>query len=134
MKVYRVEHIETGIGPYCEEWEYREEINSAHYANSTHPTPEREVIDFSNGDEEAGGILQEEILTNGQLCGFRSLNELYSWFDGWVAKLSEAGFIIQEYQAVLHLDVFRSQVIFDPDLAKKTGQHKIKAKQLASTS
>lgn len=94
MKVYRVEHPNTGWGPYCcpfdmdDDTDYHAFWNvrwgaMAHHDNScTHPSPYESM---------------QYVMKEYDRCGFHSLDALLSWFDGAMEELENLGFQVLEY-------------------------------------
>ena len=109
IQVYRVEN-EEGVGPYagnaCEDMRY--------YHNSvacyrSHPSP------FNDG---LGSPWEKnECLWNRDMVfGFPSLARLYTWFDGFITDLHNAGYHIAVYQCRKgRYAMSKKQVVFYKD-------------------
>lgn len=69
MIIYRIEHEETGIGPYIATGLSDEvsDMGWAHEDDDIHPTPNFDI-----------GIERE--IRDGERCGFSSLEQLHNWF------------------------------------------------------
>lgn len=107
MIVYRVEHKETGKGPY-RGLQSVNAICTAHCASS-HPTLWEEIWDSRElmvtlADYETG------------LCGFRSLRDLRKWFKGFLRLLKKHNFVIRAYETETYA-VGKKQVFFVPERA-----------------
>ena len=104
MKIYRVEHFETGYGPFKEDLSqltgelYKTIINNV---QDTHPTP-----------YDDGMWCEDE-----EFCGCLSYNQLLHWFhEDDLIEVLEHGYAICEYDVPLNeLKVGKSktQVLFN---------------------
>ncbi len=85
MIVYRVEN-KAGCGPYFTRgsWYGRKWIADSHKFTEHTPSAYLDVDGFERG----------------MLCGFTSLEDLYTWFDGWLDLLIFSGFKVVEYDVV----------------------------------
>lgn len=123
MQVFRVLHVNDGIGPYslrcCEggdcQWtcsgcmlnEVGNDLMSAYWGNrdgiSRWPVP---VDD---------GMRVPFYTTKDQVFGFASLDALFDWFGEWLPSLEAVGFIVAEYEAEVIKDHRGNsgQVMFD---------------------
>ncbi|TDD97215.1 hypothetical protein [Actinomadura rubrisoli] len=95
MRFYRVARPLAGdwqgipVGPY--QWRSRKDKDgdvltemSYEHCDSNHPTPQLDGLGHIDGDE---------------YCGFPSMDELRSWFDGdWLELLGSIGFRIYVYE------------------------------------
>ena len=97
MRVWRVEHKESLLGPYahfslpkdCLGYEPNKPPFPAdlmamveeHDVSTLHLCPQEEGLKFKKGD----------------LCGFASLDDLKLWFRGYLKALHRYGFVIQSY-------------------------------------
>lgn len=103
MKVYRVEHKDSGLGPYQDQsgTEVTNDILDNHY----YPKHPRAMIfnkDF--------------------VCGFESRELLAKWFKGYIRKLKQQGFEFATYEvSPQHVDKNQpgTQLIFNKKKAKK---------------
>ena len=111
MKVYRVEHYRTRIGPYRHWGRLRLKIDKAHgYGErdrDTHPTPSEELGDAFW--KWRGSKLYKDKPFK---CGFSSTPQLKLWFKGWLKKLHNNGFVIRVYEAEDYLKG-EKQVVFN---------------------
>lgn len=88
MIIYRVEHKDTGLGPYNHSWdeenaELEDKLQTEH-SNLSHPSM---YEDFDI-----------DMISRDHYFGFPSLTSLAEWFEGgWIGILIECGFIIREY-------------------------------------
>ena len=111
MKVYRVEHHESRMGPYAHD-EYSDKLYKmarAHSNEETHPCPEQD------GDV----FMQDQ-----HRCGFKSEKQLKRWFKGYRAALRRCGFV-QVCMEVKPKDTLKGpkhQVVFDYDKAVRLSQ------------
>lgn len=89
MFVYRIEHRETGLGPYRFEDAHRviAKMSEEHGNQRTHPAW---CFDFPS---EYGMIVSQNWLS-----GFACLEDLYHWFAGYVKELFGLSFHIQTYE------------------------------------
>lgn len=102
IKVYRVEHKETGEGPY-RAWDNTQPELAMCYAHAElgHPPPTHDGI---------------ETMERTDYCGFASREALDKWFHGWKTKLHKWGYHITVYDVPLELVKFgRTQVVFERD-------------------
>lgn len=91
IEVYRVEHIVTGIGPYrhlnpdgsIADIIYEMDEDHSFNTDCSHPHP--------SVDGSIGGIRY------GELCGFSDIDDLHDWFEGYLGKLWDLGFVIEYY-------------------------------------
>lgn len=116
MQLIRVEHQTCKHGPYrtagCVE-SYANGIRmhdalstALSYAHSGdwHPSP----------DEDGAPDWQER-----HMCGFATEGDMLAWFDGWLDKLHEQGYVATTYEVSPLLVHFgRRQVMFDPNEAR----------------
>ncbi len=103
MTVYRVEHWESGRGPYsqCLGWVLND-ICASH-AGPAHPST------------------SEDGLSTCKPCGFLSLETLRRWFKGWMRKLRAAGFVIIKLEVppdAVFVGKSGKQVVFEASKAK----------------
>lgn len=100
MKVYHVEHKETGEGPYHEDWAYRQDLTMAHTDVEHHPTPQ-DLIQLNSPDDFILNLAMNGLLNAftewHAKCGFQKIEQAFEWFDGWIHKLNDAGFVIATY-------------------------------------
>lgn len=83
--VYRVQHHETGEGPYGD---FHEAVDGILYAHNDdkHPGPRNPISGLKN------------TWSVGQLFGFRSREQLDEWFKGWKYRLHSAGYVIKVFK------------------------------------
>lgn len=91
MKVYRVRHKRLRrdgklAGPYRGNSPLHDELVSAHDGCDDHPFPSYDGISMSSE----------------WYCAFESIEQLLTWFKGWVEKLAECGFEVAEYDVPEH--------------------------------
>ena len=90
MIVYRVEHQQTGNGPYFRYdpryKDFRDEINGIHDDELIYPA------------FQLDGITSHLLFTPDFHSGFESLKDLNWWFKGFGQKLSENNFVIAIYE------------------------------------
>lgn len=84
MKVYRVEHVQSGKGPYNHEWLESDRIGRAHSLKSDHPAAMWDVPASLN-------------LYPDFKCGFINMNDLFRWFGGWLPMLLK-----NEFRVAVH--------------------------------
>ncbi|KKL68192.1 hypothetical protein LCGC14_2127440 [marine sediment metagenome] len=106
-KVYRIEHQESGDGPYRhfpQEYEVLD-VLELHLSNIRRwPGPKDDGL--------AGQVDYDE------LYGFKSIAQLEEWFDeGTLEVLYEHGFVLREYETD-HIEYGRKQVLFNRRTAK----------------
>ena len=120
MKVYRLEHSESGQGPYSHNVRYpagtvtpeivdmaiawskvKKNLSNAHDFDSDHPCPHDDGMQH---------------LTNYKY-GFSSLKSLAEWFnDGWLERLKPFGFVIKVYSVPDdEVEIGNKQVSFPPE-------------------
>lgn len=102
-RVYRVEHKDTGDGPY-------NSGDSSHYTiNGLHPT-------HSNSDDHPGVQVDVwEFVSGVHYCGFSTLDQAHEWFKGFKQKLRRHGYVINVYEAPatgLYLGISGKQLVF----------------------
>jgi hypothetical protein len=98
--IYRVEHPVSLIGPYNYDGDNREELMGmydAHTSDSYHLSP---YLDMSHP------VLQHE------LCGFRTMRQLFTWFGGWLPVLIRNGFKVAVYHDVKVTAESSKQLVF----------------------
>jgi hypothetical protein len=98
--VYRVQHPETGEGPYGD-YDHPE-IGRLMYAhqNEAHPGPRN----WASGMRE---------WTPGMIFGFADREDLDEWFKGWKMRLYRAGYVITRWEVEMDAIVFgHSQLAF----------------------
>lgn len=96
-KVYRIENIKNGFGPYRQPDGDLDSLNVQlleimRYEHSIHADGRIENNPHPGGFVDFGNLLK------GDIFGFDSLEKLYTWFDKWLEYLFEMGFVINEYQ------------------------------------
>ncbi len=108
MIVYRVEHQQTGSGPYLQYnpayKTLRDELNSNHDDELTHP-----AFQFD-------GIGDHPLFKISFHSGFEKLKDLNWWFKGFGQKLSENNFVIAIYEieeSLVIRGISGKQVAFD---------------------
>lgn len=109
MKVWRVEHIDTGKGPYAvssNEGVYSMLMGPFDHGNmDTHPSP-------SSDDMDHDGL--RGIWDYNHRHGFATFEKLMAWFEDTEALLDGNGYIIACYELPdNHVLVGRHQVIFN---------------------
>jgi len=89
MLVYRVEHKQTGTGPYVSgelppsaQWIARR-LNDAHGGSFSHP-----VISWGESIR----------FTRDMFCGFTCMEKLLQWFGEFTPQLDQYGFVIRVYE------------------------------------
>lgn len=107
MIVYRVEHKETGEGPYRGLHNIKA-IYTAHN-DDAHPTIWEDVWDSRE-------VMVALIDLGEALCGFRSLKDLRKWFKGFLRLLKKHDFVIRAYETETYA-VGKKQVYFVPKRA-----------------
>ena len=85
--LYRVENS-NGNGPYNDPdlGDLRDEINYAHAQNNTHPSPQRQ------------GYWMDRVT---EKCAFRSMQDLFAWFGGWLPLLTREGYRVARVQGIV---------------------------------
>jgi hypothetical protein len=87
MKVYRVEY-DDGVGPYQTElaniWEEYGRCRLSFALTSAHDNPDTHPV-----AQIPWGV--------NQLCGFRSMQDLFRWFGGWLPLLIRCGARVAVY-------------------------------------
>ena len=122
MKIYRVEHYKSGLGPYshayssystcilgfCGQWaENAIRLGESHSVELTHPSPSQDGLFKPLGEV--------------RICGLLLMSRVSEWFDGWGVRLSNNGFYVVEYNcpsSFVDSSVRSSQCIFSLDHAK----------------
>lgn len=98
MLVYRVEHKQTGIGPYHNKTSSLYKMKKAH------------------SDEEHPSWWIDLIAVNvNYYAGFSNPNELISWFSGFFSDLKKEGFhvaIYEVYPENVEIGLFKKQLAF----------------------
>jgi len=109
MIVYRVEHKETGKGPY----RGLHGINAIYTAHNddAHPTIWEDIW-----DSRETMIALVDLYDVDSLCGFRSLRDLRKWFKGFLRLLKKHNFVIRAYETETYA-VGKKQVYFVPERA-----------------
>lgn len=98
LKIWRVETMNGGRGPYCSGTDSLEGMFTAHL-ELEHATPLHDGI----------YTMQET-----DYCGFVSREQLDKWFTGWEQQLADAGFAVAVYDVPLDKIKFgRTQVVFE---------------------
>lgn len=113
MHVYRIEHRETGFGPYNPAPDMPDNVMSlcyllrdAHSNFATHPA-------FHLWDCRAG---------------FSSLRKMKTWFSGFEESLAKCDYVIKEYIATYWKhDPARKQLVFIPETARCVDSYEIAA-------
>jgi len=75
------------------------------HIGNPHPSP--------GADPELG-----HYIAGHEVCGFNSPDALYEWFDRWTGRLSEAGYIVYEYDSDDARVGRYGQTVFDRRTAK----------------
>lgn len=120
MQVFRVLHVNDGIGPYrdrlwcdcgrcanCMINEVGSDLMGAYW----------DTVDSGNRwpvpDED--GMRVPLYTTSTQVFGFASLDALLNWFGDWLPRLEAVGFVVVEYDAHVRRDHRGNsgQVMFD---------------------
>lgn len=83
-KVYRVEHIETGVGPYT----YRSHLRRG---------LREKMGKYWNTEKYPGWREDFHEYKAGYWSGFTSIKQLKWWFYGVLTDLKNSGFVIKEY-------------------------------------
>lgn len=116
MLVYRVEHKETGTGPYVsgmlppKAQRIASKLNSAHAACDDHP-----VVTW---DMMADGNFNFNFKKN-MFCGFPSIERLLKWFAGFTPQLGRYGFVVRVYDTkTVFFTQSGLQLAFRKDYAK----------------
>lgn len=100
ITIYRVEHRDTGVGPYRKGNGIAEEMNAAH----GRLRKIRHVVPLADGIET---------MEHRDVCGFVSRERLDTWFYGWKKRLHEMGYCIALYEVPMELVKFgKTQCIF----------------------
>lgn len=90
MLVYRVQHKETGLGPYHPQTEECK-LLKRRLCDSHDDIMNPALCDaFNTADAD-------RIIKNEYVFGFLSLEELYTWFDGFIQDLCQCGYEIVIY-------------------------------------
>ena len=115
MKIYRVEHKKTHVGPYNHKYNNRNRsilLNELEFAESL-PTPPEDGICVK--------------MTETSLSGFVTVYGVFKWFNHALLDLIRIGFVIAEYY-VNDDSVWAGcrQVVFDSRCAKRVGEVDIK--------
>lgn len=109
MFVYRVEHSETGDGPY-QGVHANDDLADAHRGDLTHPSPGFD--DGINGHD-----------WRGKVCGFTSIDGFKKWFVRWRKRLAGEGFVLSVYEVDSHRVIRGShQAMFPKELASRVRQ------------
>lgn len=114
VAVCRVEHVQTGEGPYREEFYNRlKDMHEEHSGNDDHPTPSKDDMGYYGYHH--------------MLFGFKSMEQLDAWFEPKFKQLMhELGFIIREYTVPIDFVIFGGhQVAFDQDESTMCGEKKL---------
>ncbi len=106
-KVYRIEHRESGDGPYRhfpQEYEVLDVLELHQHNKSRWPGPKDDGLAGPADDDE--------------LYGFKSMAQLEEWFDeGTLDVLREHGFVLKEYETD-QVEYGNKQVLFTRRTAK----------------
>jgi len=114
-RIFRVEHAETGRGPYAGSPGVSETAPSTHNARDWEHPPVWE-------DSLLGNIVSEDkaikLFSEGARSAFEDMKQLNTWFDEWLPKLKELGFVVRSFD-VPSKDVFKgaTQVLYKPENA-----------------
>lgn len=136
MRIYRVE-MGSGAGPYSphlhgiKEWEWQvdqelDQMYADHKGDGwspepTHPTPYAEFRGLRDLDRVWGDWN----------CGFESMAQLEAWFDGWLHKLAELGFMVGIYEVPeFYARVGQCQAIFNKDNSTLVGYNHLLKKEM----
>lgn len=99
MLVYRVEHGETGTGPYqanAPSSSVLGRVHGGYFDGDPHPSPHDDYL--GKGLRSLGSYLSEWEANYGRtLFGFTSMEMLTTWFDGFGMAFYEDGFVIKVY-------------------------------------
>lgn len=105
--IFRVEHRETGAGPYTgSRWPGQRDMSSEHTWDGQHPDPARCFRLF--------GIKYD------QQCGCKSPASLLAWFDGWWDQLDDHGFVVRVIRGRRRVG-HRGQVLYRPARSRVVG-------------
>jgi hypothetical protein len=90
MKVYRVEHADTGIGPYNQSWNYEDGFDFT--------SPEWRMACEHGGDSwyhpaSHTDIPELQFDDDFRAC-FVSMRDLFAWFGGWLPIMLDCNFRI----------------------------------------
>ena len=105
VKVYRVEHHKTKLGPYRDSIHAPEGISNEHTNIFTHP-----CRIFEKWGKVA--MVNEFLYKPYTKFGFQSLESLKKWFEGWLDILVIHGFMIVEYDVSERNIVIGSKQVF----------------------
>lgn len=105
MKVYRVEHRTTKLGPYWDLENTPVGMSNEHTNEYTHP-----CLIFEKWDKVA--MVHEFLYKPYTKFGFQSLESLKKWFNGWLDILVIHGFMIVEYDVSERNIVIGSKQVF----------------------
>lgn len=83
MRVFRVEHDTTGVGPYQNNTDISHDLNVTHNASGVHQPWQSWTLSYTDDD----------------LAGFASLEDLHRWFDGFTSVLTEEGYVVGVYES-----------------------------------
>lgn len=84
--IYRVEHVDTGQGPYMsssKEFQRKYDMNAAHSVCQNHLPSWQDNLNTTKWRRYRHG--------------FNSIEQLMRWFDGWEEALDESGYVIRRY-------------------------------------
>lgn len=100
IKVYRLEHKDTGKGPYQSFHDLSGLLKEAHDGTETHPDPCNKGEPWGEfvyrGMRGVGYVPYDVLYT--EVFGFLYLEDLKVWFnDGWLEALEGVGFVIREF-------------------------------------
>lgn len=97
--VYRVQHQDTGNGPYNNGAHSLHEMLYAHCDDESRPGPQNDGLPWD--------------FPYSWLFGFDSKDDLAAWFDGWLEELDAHGYVVSLF-SVPPADILRGghQVIF----------------------
>ena len=84
--LYRVENS-SGNGPYNDPdlGDLRYRVNNAHAQSGTHRPPQ----------------LSGFWMHSGEKCAFRSMQDLFAWFGGWLPLLTREGYRVARVQGIV---------------------------------
>lgn len=114
MIIWRVQHLETGKGPYTTGGTLSDVLCSRHnYYSSSHPGPLRDGL----------GLLDPW-----EVCGMPTHYSLLQWFKGFETRLAKAGYeIIKVKSPRGSYRKGRKQVVYEPSEAIILAHRPIKA-------
>lgn len=99
--IYRVEHKETGIGPY---------------RNHGHIIKNHMYMVWAHEDSEHPSPSEDDLqIDSSYYFGFTSLMDLKRWFKGWLTLLYKSGYKVVEYKCPANqvkVGVSKTQCIF----------------------